>query len=96
MSEYRIGWQKILSQGIHTFVITLGNECKHLTSFILAAIVTGYLHQAFHEVACEHVDEQVRVAQNCTLIHHVSDMPLDALYEIVLRMLVGGTLALVN
>ena len=91
-----MGWQKILSQGVHSFVIALGDERKHLTSFILAAVVAGYLHQALHEIACEHVGEQVRVAQNCTLIHHVSDMPLDALDEIVLRMLVGGTLALVN
>ena len=40
----RMGWQKILSQGVHSFVIALGDERKHLTSFILAAVVAGYLH----------------------------------------------------
>ena len=39
-----MGWEKILSQGVHSFVIALGDERKHLTSFILAAVVAGYLH----------------------------------------------------
>lgn len=39
-----MGWQEILSQGIYSFVIALGDERKHLTSFIFTAVVAGYLH----------------------------------------------------
>ena len=50
MSEYPNGWQKILSQGVHSFVIALGDERQHVAGLVFVTVVAGHLHQAFHEL----------------------------------------------